>query len=219
MMTRELFDAQLEALHAQLLNMGEQVQGAIAGAVDVLVARDAVGAKAVIVGDEQVNQLTLKIEGLCLEMLALQQPMARDLRRITSILKVITDLERIADHAVDIARATERLSGQSFVKPLVDIPQMAALVQGMVATALNAFVARNREQALSLVEQDHEVDRLHRQVIEDLQRLMEGDSRAISQGIQLLFVSSALERIGDHATNLGEWYLYLETGDRTDLNQ
>lgn len=218
-MTRELFDAQLEALHAELLNMGEQVQGAIAGAVVALVARDAVGAKAVIVGDEQVNQLTLKIEGLCLEMLALQQPMARDLRRITSILKVITDLERIADHAVDIARATQRLSGESFVKPLVDIPQMAVLVQGMVATALNAFVARNREQALSLVEQDHEVDRLHGQVIVDLQRLMEGDSGAIGQGIQLLFVSSALERIGDHATNLGEWYLYLETGDRTDLNQ
>jgi len=218
-MTRELFQAQLEALRTELLRMGEQVQGAIAGAVTALVAQDPALVQQVINGDELVDETHLKIEGLCLELLALQQPMARDLRWITSILKVVTDLERIADHAVDIAQAAERMAGQPLIKPLEDIPVMASLVQGMVATALDTFLTNNRQQALSLVEQDHEVDRLHRQVIEELQRIMEDDSQNVGQGIQLLFISSALERMGDHATNLGEWYLYLQSGDRTDLNQ
>jgi len=199
--------------------MGFQVQQAIGRAVGALVNRDTAAAMAVITGDLEVNETYSRVERICLELLALQQPMARDLRRIASALKVITDLERMADHAVDIARVVVRLEGSTFVKPLVDIPAMAELVQTMVEEALVAFVTRNRELALVMIARDHQVDSLHRRVILDLQDLMERDRTTVAQGIQLLAVSGALERIGDHATNVGEWLIYVETGERTELNQ
>jgi phosphate transport system protein len=132
---------------------------------------------------------------------------------------VITDLERIADHAVDIAKVAERLAGQKLVKPLVDIQQMALLAQEMVGSALSAFVAKDRERANNLAALDHDLDRLYRLTITEIEELMQQDPAAVPQGIQLLFASQAVERIGDHATNLGEWFIFLETGERTDLNQ
>lgn len=215
---RDAFHLQLERLNQELQAMGKLVQEAINGAVTALVVRNVTQAQQVVDGDEAVNAAYARLERLCLELLALQQPMAGDLRRIASTLKVITDLERMADHAVDIALVAIRLGGEPHVKPLVDIPAMAGIVQVMVADALAAFVSKDRNRALAMIERDHEVDRLHRMVIEDLRKLMEKDSDTIAQAIQLLFVSSALERIGDHATNLGEWLIYQETGERAELN-
>lgn len=218
-MARDDFRAQLESLIQELHVMGVLVQQAISGAVTALVTRNVPAAQTVVERDEDVNRAYATIEQLCLQLLALQQPLAGDLRRITAILKVITDLERMADHAVDIAGVVIRLGGAPHVKPLVDIPAMATLAQEMVADALEAFVRRDTQRALAMIAKDNEVDRLHRTVITDLTALMEKDSRTVAQGIQLLFVSSALERIGDHATNLGEWLIFLETGEKRELNQ
>lgn len=218
-MGRRAFQLQLDELAAELRRMGVLVQEAIEGAIDALVSRNRAAAEAVIAGDRRINEAHTRIEKVCLEMLALQQPMASDLRRIAATLKVITDLERMADHAKVIARVVLRIADQPPVKPLVDIPAMADLAQGMVAEALEAFLNRDARRALAMIEKDHEVDRLHNQVIRDLERLMEQDPATVHQGIQLLFVSGALERIGDHATNLGEWLIYLDTGERKELNQ
>ena len=218
-MTRDAFHLQLESLNRELHSMGVLVQQAISDAVTALVTRNVPAAQTVVERDQDVNRMYARIERGCLELLALQQPMAGDLRRIAATLKVITDLERMADHAVDIAKVVVRLGGQPLVKPLVDIPAMATLTQEMVAEALAAFVRRDKAQALAMIERDGEVDRLHKKVITDLQALMEQEPATVAQSIQLLFVSSALERIGDHATNLGEWLIYLETGEKKELNQ
>jgi len=218
-MARDAFHAQLDALNRELQIMGLLVQQAISGAVTALVTRNVPAARVVVERDQDVNAACATIERMCLELIALQQPMAGDLRRITAILKVITDLERMADHAVDIAKVVMRIGGAAPVKPLVDIPAMATLTQEMVAEALGAFVQRDTKRTLAMIARDDEVDRLHKAVITDLTALMEKDSGTVAQGIQLLFVSSALERIGDHATNLGEWLLYLETGEKKELNQ
>jgi phosphate transport system protein len=218
-MARDAFQVQLEALNRELHVMGALVQKAVSEAVTALTTRNVPAAELIVERDQDVNEAHAKIERMCLEMLALQQPMAGDLRRIAATLKVITDLERMADHAVDIARVVIRLGGDPLVKPLVDIPQMATLAQEMVADALVAFVNREKDQAVAMIAKEAEVDRLHKKVITDLQALMARETSTVAQGIQLLFVSSALERIGDHATNLGEWLIYLETGQRQELNQ
>lgn len=218
-MTRDAFHLQLERLNRELHAMGVLVQQAISDAVTALATRDVPAAQMVVDRDQDVNRVYATIERGCLELLALQQPMAGDLRRIAATLKVITDLERMADHAVDIAKVVIRLGGEPLVKPLVDIPAMATLTQDMAAEALAAFVSRDKERALAMIDRDGEVDRLHRKVIADLQALMEREPATVAQSIQLLFVSSALERIGDHCTNLGEWLIYLETGEKKELNQ
>jgi phosphate transport system protein len=217
-MSRDAFHEQLAELNRQLGHMGLLVEEAIATASDALMTRDVVKAQSVIAGDVDVNEAYARIEQICLELLGLQQPVAGDLRQIAATLKVITDLERMADHAVEIARVVVRIGEQPHVKPLVDIPVMAQIVREMVADALAAFVGNDIPKALAMVDKDHEVDRLHRDVIQHLQSLMQQECAAVEQGTQLMFVSSALERIADHATNLGEWLIYRRTGQRTDLN-
>lgn len=218
-MTRNAFQAQLDNMNQQLEGMSRLVQGAIAGAVDALIQGDHAAAQRVVAGDRAVNEAYAEIEHICLELLVLQQPMASDLRRIASTLKVITDLERMGDQAVTIAHAVQRVEGRPSITPLVDIPAMATLAQEMVADAVTAFINGDKQRALAMIEKDHEVDRHHKQVIQRLQELMENDRANVGQGIQLLFISHALERIGDHATNLGEWTIYLVTGELEDMNQ
>ncbi len=218
-MTRDVFHGQLVEMNRQLLQMGGQVQAQIAAAVAALSDRDVAAGQKVIDGDRRINAAHTEIESVCLGLLVLQQPVASDMRRIASTLKVITDLERMGDHAVSIARSAVRLGGAPLIKPLVDIPAMAQLAQSMVADAVDAFVTGDRQRALAMVDKDHELDRIHSRVIEHLQELMVQDTATVPQGIQLLFVSHSLERIGDHATNLGEWLIYVLTGQREDLNQ
>lgn len=218
-MSRMAFQSQMEEMNRQLLRMSSQVQQAIAAAVDALANRDVDAALRVIDGDKAINVAHAQVEALCLELLVLQQPVAIDARRITSVLKVITDLERMGDHAVNIARSVIRMGGAPLIKPLVDIPAMATLAEQMVADAVNAFISGDKELALAMIAKDHEVDRLHSQLINSLTDLMERHPSTVSQGVQLLFVSHSLERIGDHATNLGEWQIYVQTGSRAELNQ
>lgn len=217
-MTRQLFHNALDQLQQDLLRMGTLVEETIYKAVKSLQDRDLDLAREVVAGDEVIDNMELDIERRCLELFALQQPMARDLRTIGTALKITTDLERMADLATDIAKITIRLDGQPLIKPLVDIPRMAEIARGMLRDSLNAYVNRDDQLAMEMIERDHEVDHLYAQIFRELLVLMMEDPRKITQGTYLLFVAKYLERIGDHATNLGEWIIYMTTGERKELN-
>ncbi|SES92904.1 phosphate signaling complex protein PhoU [Anaerobranca gottschalkii] len=215
---RQSFHDNLNNLVTDLLIMGDLVEQSIQKSVTALKNQDLQLANEVIEQELIIDEMELKIEDKCLKLIAMQQPMAKDLRKIATGLKIITDLERIADHAHDIAKVAIRLGSEPLIKPLVDIPRMAEKVQLMVKKALDAFVQENIDLALEVCKDDDEVDSLHNQIFRELLTYMMEDPKNISQGTQLLFVSSYLERIGDHATNLGEWLIYMVTGERKELN-
>ncbi|UWG98616.1 phosphate signaling complex protein PhoU [Dehalobacter sp. DCM] len=217
-MTRNSFASSLEELSHDVLMMGNLVESVISSAVKSLEERDLQLAEKVIADDDTVDHFQLDIEDKCLTMLALQQPMAGDLRTIGTALKIVTDLERIADHAVDIAEITLKLSDEPLVKPLVDIPKMAKLAREMLRDSITAYTNKDLDLAQSLIIKEKEVDRLYALVYEDLLHLMQKDQKNIAQGINLLLVALSLERVADHVTNLGEWTIYLATGKRRDLN-
>jgi len=218
-MSRSSFHDQLSDLQQDILKMGTLVQEAIHKAVRSLAQKDPGLAEEVIEDDDRVDEMELDIEKRCLQLLALQQPMATDLRAIGTALKIITDLERMADHAVDVARVTVRLGGEPLIKPLVDIPRMAELAQTMVHEALHAYVDRDHQRALQMIEHDDEVDHLYGQIFRELLTYMMEDPKTIKQATHLLFVASHLERVADHATNLGEWIIYMVTGERKEMNK
>ncbi len=215
---RQTFEHELEELFQDILYMGGLVKKTIQQAVNSLKKHDLEEAQEVIENDDIIDDLELKIEEKCMSLIARQQPMAKDLRRIGTALKIITDLERIADHSSDIAKITLRIGEEPHIKPLVDIPRMANIAQEMVNKALEAFIDEDVELAYEVCNLDDEVDHLHNQIFRELLTYMLEDAKNIKQGTLLLFVSSSLERIGDHATNLGEWLIYMVTGKRKELN-
>ncbi len=216
--TRHAFDRALEELQQEILRMGSLVEQAIYKAVHSLAVQDVNMAEEVIKGDRVIDQMELDIEDKCLKLIATQQPIAGDLRKISTGFKIITDLERMADHSVDIARITRRLAGQPLIKPLVDIPRMAALAQQMVKDGLDAYVNGDVELAKTLKAKDDEVDHIYAQIFRELLTYMMEDPRTITQATYLLFVGRYIERIADHATNIAERVIYLVTGERPDLN-
>jgi phosphate transport system protein len=159
-----------------------------------------------------------QIDELALRLIALQQPMASDLRIIGTAIKIATDLERIADHGVDIAKVTIRLSGEELVKPLVDIPLMAEIAKEMLRESLVSYTERNVHRAAALAEKDDKVDKLYSGVMQDVLGLMGSDFNRNRQLIHLILVAHYLERVADHATNIGESVIYMVTGKRKDLN-
>jgi phosphate transport system protein len=211
---RQNYDQELEGLRAELLRMGELVSKAIENAVQSLAKQDEALANKVIAGDDVIDQLEVDIEEKCMVLIARQQPMARDLRIIGTGLKITTDLERMGDHAFDIAKVTLRLANQPLIKPLVDIPRMARMSQRMLSDALEAYMKLDIALAEQVCLADTEVDNLNQQVFRELLTYMMEDQRTISQATQLIFVGRYLERIADHATNIAEWVIYLVTGQR-----
>lgn len=218
MSPRRQFQDELKHLDEKLLLMGNLVEQSIEKAVRALKEQDMELAQQVIDEDDKIDQYELDIEAECLTLIARQQPMARDLRKIATGLKIITDLERIADNASDIAKVTLRIGNEPLIKPLIDIPRMAAIARAMVNNALDSFVDENVELAYQVCRDDDEIDGCHHQIFRELLTYMMEDPRNIKQATHLLFVSSYLERIGDHATNLGEWLIFLVTGERKELN-
>ncbi len=198
--------------------MGALVEDQIRRAVRSLDDRDLVLAKEVIADDDRVDRMESEIERRCLTLLALQQPLAGDLRVVSTVLKIITDLERMADHASDIAKVTLRLSDEPWIKPLVDLPVMARLAISMVRSALNAYIHRSIEEAMAMIRLDDDVDHLYAQIFRDLVDLMRERPDTAAQATYLVFVANYLERIADHATNLGEWVVFMVTGERRELN-
>ncbi|WP_027717353.1 phosphate signaling complex protein PhoU [Desulfovirgula thermocuniculi] len=219
MSPRYAFEKSLAELQQDILRMASLVEQAIYEAVESLMKQDVTGAAQVIMGDEMIDNLYLEIEDKCVKLIATQQPMARDLRVAITGIKICLSLERMADHAVDIARATMCLSGQPFtVKCLEYIPQMGRLARQMVKEGLDAYVNSDVQKAREMCALDDEVDYLFARMFRELVGNMEEDPRTVVQAAYLLYVSRYLERIADHATNIGEAVIYLVTGERRELN-
>lgn len=219
MQTRKEFHQSLQELQKDILKMGTLVEEAIHQAVKALAEMDTALAEKTVMQDDMIDEMTLQVEDRCLRLIALQQPLAGDLRMIGTTLKIVTDLERIADHATDIAKTVLRIAGEKLVKPLDDIPRMAELARAMVREALTAYVERDVERAQKLAAKDDEVDALYTQLFAEVVSLM-GKERAVNrQLVHLLMVARYLERVGDHATNLGEWVIFMVNGERQNLNR
>jgi phosphate transport system protein len=216
--TRFNFHQSLEDLKKSLLKMGGLVEDLIYEAVEALATLDEVKAKATVEKDDEVDDLMLQIEENCLRLIALQQPMASDLRLIGMALKIATDLERIGDHAVDIGKITIRLSGEELIKPLEDIPRMSVLVKNMLHESLLAYTEQNIHRAAALAEKDDEIDKLYSTLMSEMIGMMSEDQIRNRQLSHLMFVAHYLERVADHATNIGEGVIYMVTGKRKDLN-
>lgn len=214
MTTRHNYDQELEGLRGEILKMGEAVSVAITEAVQSLAKQNVELARKVIANDDIIDKMEIDIEDHCMVLIARQQPLARDLRVIGTGMKIATDLERMGDHAYDIASVTLRIANQPLLKPLVDIPRMAEMAQKMLNDALTAYVNLDTQLAEKVCHADDDVDNLYQQVFRELLTYMIEDPRTISQATQLIFVGRYLERVADHATNIAEWIIYLATGQR-----
>jgi phosphate transport system protein len=215
---RTHFEKELEELHYDVLKMGSLVEEAIANSIASLVNHDTELAQKVIDDDDRIDKIEVEIDNKCAKIIVTQQPIARDLRIVLTGLKIVTDLERMADHAVDIAKTTLRIAHQNYIKPLIDIPRMAEIVREMVKMSLDSYVRQDLELARAIGEKDDIVDALYKQIFRELLTYMMEDPRNIDQATQFLFVARYLERIADHATNICEWVIYLDTGEHIDLN-
>lgn len=212
--TRQSYNQELESLRQDILKMGTQVELAIGQAVTSLTKQDLEMANLVMAGDDDIDQLESEIEDKCMLLIARQQPLARDLRIIGTGLKITTDLERVGDHAFDIAKITLSIAKQPLIKPLVDIPRMSEMAQKMLRDSLNAYINLDITLAEQVCADDDAVDELYHQTFRELLTYMMEDPTNIKQATQLLFVARYLERVADHATNIGEWVIYLVTGQR-----
>lgn len=219
MIRRKEFDQELEELRTLLQQMGEHVGAALDGAIESLQTMNAEKAQVIIKNDANLNALEDKIMELGSKLIITQQPVAKDLRRIIVAFKISSDLERMGDLALDVAKVTLRMDGQKLIKPLVDIPQMAEIVKSMVDESIESFLKENTDLAYKMAQTDDQVDQLYSHMISDLYTLMTEHPNQASQAMLLMMVGRYIERIGDHATNIGESTVYLVTGKRPDLNQ
>ena len=211
---RQGFDQELESLRQDLVHMGQIVQDAIKNAVDALARRDKALAQQVMDGDDLIDSMQVEIEDRCISLIARQQPVATDLRILGTGLKITTDLERIGDHAFDIAKIVLLIGDEPLIKPLVDIPRMAVMAQSMLEDSLQAYLKLDIQLAEKVCRDDDLVDQLYHQVFRELLTYMLEDPKKINQATQLIFVARYLERIADHSTNVAEWVIYLVTGER-----
>lgn len=207
------FHDQLAILKHRLLAMSERAEELVEISVDSLLTRDQEKADLVIAADHEVDSMELEIEALAIELLALQQPMARDLRFIVSAIKVASDLERVGDHAVNIAQCALRLISQhAAISPDPELEDMARRARSMLSDALDAFIRADGALGREVTRRDDQVDALHNSVFRILLTHMMGDARTITPGLELLLVSRNLERVADLATNIGEDAVYLAEG-------
>jgi len=209
MVTETHFQKELEKLKENLLRMAALVEKVISDAVQSLMKRDSELAQKTITSDDAINDLEIAIEEMCLKLLALRQPMAIDLRFITAAMKIVTDLERMGDQAVNIAERAISLNQEPQLKPYIDLPRMAEIVQSMVKDVLDAFVKQDSKLARSVCERDDLVDGLNDQVFRELLTYMISDSKTITRAVHLMIVSRCLERIADHATNIAEDVIFM----------
>lgn len=209
---RQSFDEQLEQLEQDLLKMGAFVAEMLEHAMRALVEHDVSLAGEVINADDVADQMDLSIEQQCMRLLALQQPMSRDLRTIGTVMKVIADVERIGDYSVDIARTAITLAETEYFKPLVDIPRMAEMVREMLGHALEALVQRDLDLVWRVVAEDDAIDKMWYTLLDEIQEIMQQRPEVITQAVPLLLVARYLERIADHVVNVAERVAYMETG-------
>ena len=217
---RHSFHEELAALEQELLQMGALTGDMLGQAVEAAQQSDVALAEAVLAKDDLVDEMDRKIEAQCIRLLALQQPMARDLRQIESALKVITDLERIGDHAVDIAKIARKLTQEFYLKaPLVDIGPLAQMARTMLHQSLQSLVRHDLALAVQVCDDDDQADAAFKTLREELLELTQEQPSRVFPASYLLLAVVYLERIADHATNIAERVYYIETGDRKPLGR
>lgn len=207
------FDDELKELHKDILKMGVMTQEAIFKSIDSLKNRDAAQARQVIIDDGRIDDIENEIDEKCIDLIARYQPMAGDLRFIATAMKINSDLERIADLAVDICQRAEELIGKPVLKPLVDIPKLAQIAQHMVKESINAFINRDAGLAREVIKFDPQADELRNRVSDELiNDYMARDPKTADRAVPLLLISRYLERICDHTTNIAEDVIYMVEG-------
>ena len=210
--TDKKYEEDLKKLRDDILYMGGLVENQIQRAVNSLVDRDSNLAETIIERDHEVNRLDVEIDDLCIQLFALHQPAARDLRFITTALKITTDLERIGDMAVNICERALELNVEPLLKPYIDIPRMAQISQRMIRESLDAFVREDTDLALKVCKDDQEVDDLNSQIFRETISFMIEDPHTINRAMKISSVSKYLERIADHATNIAEMVVFMVKG-------
>ncbi len=205
---RKRFDEQLEQLNQEMLQMGGMVEDAIQKAIEALLKQDVELAQSVMESDALVDQKQKEIENICFTLLMQQQPVASDLRVISAALKMVTDMERIGDHAADISEITVHLAHEPYIKNLEHISKMASETMWMLIQSIEAYVEKNVKKATSVITHDDIVDELFIETKKELIDLIHKDKNNGEQATDLLMVAKYFERIGDHATNLAEWVIF-----------
>ena len=213
---RNRFDLQLKQLNDDIIEMGNMIERAIEMGVYALIGHDTDKAKQTIDYDMDIDHMERDIEALCMKLLLQQQPVARDLRQISSALKMITDMERIGDHASDISEITIELSNQSYIKKLDHIQQMAKETMYMLVQSVDAFVNKDMDKAKEVIAHDDIVDELFGRVKKELINMIHENAEVGEQASDLLMAAKYFERIGDHATNISEWVIFSITGEHPD---
>ncbi|MDT7808446.1 MAG: phosphate transport system protein [Acidobacteriota bacterium] len=202
-------DAELDVLRDRVLVLGGEAEAALGRAMHALTARDSEAAREVLAGDDAIDQLEVEIDRLCIDVLALRQPAARDLRFVISVAKVTPILERVGDHACNIARVALALNDEPQLKTYVDLPRMASVASEMLRAALDSFTRGDGREARRVIEQDDEIDAMYERVFHDLIDLMVAEPSATPRAARLLFVAKHLERVADYVTDICELTVYM----------
>lgn len=217
-MTREAYHKALKGVEAELLNLSGMVAEAVAGSMEALKTRDLEAAKRIVKNDAAINRKRFEIEERCISLIATQQPMAVDLRVLAAIINIITDLERIGDHAEGTAKISLLIGEEPMVKPLVDLPKMAEKAVSMLTRCMQAFVERNAEAAKNICNEDDEVDALYDKIYGDLIHMMVDNPKIIKGATYLIWAAHNLERTADRVTNIAERVVYTVTGKMEEMN-
>lgn len=216
-MVRNSFEKELELLQGLMVKMAGLVEESIENSIIALKKQDIELAKQVYESDDTIDDLEGKIEKICINLIARQQPLAKDLRTISTALKVITDMERIADQAADISELTIRMAGMKYIKPLIDIPMMADLAKKMVIKAMDSYIKQDIVLAKEVCDSDDEVDDMFSKIVLELINMIKNNPETTEQATDFMFIVKYLERIGDHATNIAEWVVFNVTGSHEHL--
>lgn len=218
-MVRVAFSESLRELQDGVITLGSMVEKAVGRAIEALRNQDATLAQSVVEDDEKINKMRWQLEENAILLMATQAPMAGDLRRIAAVMHIVTELERMADHAEGIAVLTLRTADEPHLKPLVDIPRMADVARELLLEALDAYIDNDAERARQVARRDDEVDRLYEQVYRELLTYMISDPRTITRATHLLWVAHNVERIADRVTNICERVVFVVTGEIEEMNR
>ena len=214
---RDYYNKQLSELEKMMCDMGQMIETAIEDAMTALLEKDQEKAKEIIQNDEKVDHQQKKIEDLCMQLLLSQQPVATDLRQISSAIKMVTDMERIGDHAADISDITLQLVQSGYPHDLSNVKKMAEETTHMLKDSLDAYIEKDAQKAVKVIHQDDVVDEYFSNIKKEIIRQINESSEGGEQEADLLMIIKYLERIGDHATNIAEWVLFYITGEHPEI--
>ena len=218
-MTRNLLDKRMKLLTSELAEMGSLIKKQIYNSIEAFKNKDMKLVKQVMENDDKVDELNRKIEEQCLKFMAMESPVATDLRKVFTTSKIVTDLERMADYAVDICKIAKRVESDVLGEECDPIWQMVDILRKMINKSIEAFVAGDVDAAYEICKMDDQVDIIYRGLFNDMLKKMAKDETIINKGAQILFASKYLERVGDHVTNICEWIIFSAKGDYVDLNE